>query len=172
MSRGKPKVFGVGLSKTGTTSVTEALRMLGYRTEHYFFDLDRIEELDAAMDTPIARAYKELDRKYPGSRFILTVREESSWLRSCADQFSRKPPSRRVRELRLDLYGTPVFEEEALRRAYRRHRRDVSRYFGGRPRDLLVLDVCAGEGWEALCPFLGRSAPATPFPHLNAKDLG
>jgi hypothetical protein len=33
-----------------------------------------------------------------------------------------------------------------------------------RPRDLLVLDTLAGEGWEALCPFLDVPVPDKPFP--------
>ena len=55
------KVFGIGLSKTGTTSLNEALGILGLKSKHYFFNLDQIEELDAATDLPIARAFRELD---------------------------------------------------------------------------------------------------------------
>ena len=172
MSSTRGKIFGIGLSKTGTNSLNEALRLLGFRSEHYFFDLDRIDQLDAATDTPIARAYKELDRKYPGSKFVLTVRDEGSWLASCRNQLSRPYKSKEVAELRLDLYGTTIFEESRFRHAYRRHRRDVKRHFRRRPEDLLLLDVCAGEGWEKLCPFLGRDIPEAPFPHLNAWDLG
>jgi hypothetical protein len=32
---------------------------------------------------------------------------------------------------------------------------------------LLVIDVCAGEGWGKLCPFLGRPAPRHLFPWEN-----
>ncbi len=34
---------------------------------------------------------------------------------------------------------------------------------------LLVLDICAGEGYEQLCPFLNRSLIDEPFPHRNAR---
>ena len=78
-----PKVLGVGLSKTGTSSLSAALTILGYRTVHYP-PLDRLRELlddsDAATDTPVACSFRELDRQYPGSRFILTVRDPDSWL--------------------------------------------------------------------------------------------
>ena len=40
-------------------------------------------------------------------------------------------------------------------------------YFRERPKDLLVLNVCAGEGWEKLCPFLNKERPDVPFPYLN-----
>jgi hypothetical protein len=29
------------------------------------------------------------------------------------------------------------------------------------------LDICAGEGWEKLCPFLGLRQPNVPFPVAN-----
>ena len=48
------KVFGIGLSKTGTTSLTSALGGLGYRAIHYppLPDLRRtLADYDAAADT-------------------------------------------------------------------------------------------------------------------------
>ena len=44
------------------------------------------------------------------------------------------------------------------------HERRVRAYFADRPDDLLVIDISAGEGWEALCPFLGVPVPDKPFP--------
>jgi hypothetical protein len=36
------------------------------------------------------------------------------------------------------------------------------------PQDrLLVIDICAREGWETLCPFVGKPIPDAPFPHVN-----
>ena len=46
-----------------------------------------------------------------------------------------------------------------------RHNEAVKEYFKDRPDDLLVLDVCAGDGWEKLCPFLEKAVPDKPFPH-------
>ena len=31
------------------------------------------------------------------------------------------------------------------------------------------MDVCAGDGWETLCSFLGRPVPAVPFPRNNVR---
>lgn len=163
------KLFGIGLSRTGTSSLNEALRLLGLDSEHYFFDLDRLAALDAATDTPIARAWPALDRLHPGSRFILTVRERKAWLESCRRHFASLPASQRVHDLRMDLYDTPVFDELRFRAAWDRHLRAVGRHFRKRPRDLLVLDLCGGQGWERLCPFLGSAIPELPFPHLNAR---
>jgi len=41
----------------------------------------------------------------------------------------------------------------------------VMDYFKDRPDDLLIIDICSGEGFEKLAPFLGRPLPAQPFPH-------
>ena len=43
----------------------------------------------------------------------------------------------------------------------------VTEYFRDRPKDLLVLDVCGGDGWEPLCAFLGLEPPRHAFPHFN-----
>jgi hypothetical protein len=165
------KVFGIGLSRTGTSSLTRALGMLGLRARHYFFDLDSIDDLDAATDTPIARAYKLLDHRYPGSRFVLTVRDEAGWLRSCAEFFAEPPePGGEEEALALDLYGCIGFDAELFRAAYARHQADVMAYFRDRREDLLVMDICTGEGFERLCPFLGLPVPPEPFPHYNSID--
>jgi hypothetical protein len=55
--------------------------------------------------------------------------------------------------------------------AYGRHLTAVAGRFADRPGDLLVMDITAGQGWEALCPFLGLEAPAgVAFPVANAGD--
>ena len=83
------------MHKTGTTSLGLALLKLGYSVLGARIDLGeklsegRIEEVleiaepfDALQDVPWALLYKELDEKFPNSKFILTVREEEKWLKS------------------------------------------------------------------------------------------
>lgn len=162
------KVFGIGLSKTGTLSLNSALMSLGLNAKHLPRNLDEIEFLDAATDTPIARAYKELDRRYPGSKFILTKREEEEWIKSCHDFFGDRVLAPWMRELQTDLYGVDSFDQLMFRMARQSHHEDVLDYFSGRAADLLVMNICAGEGWEKLCPFLGVRPPGFPFPHFNS----
>lgn len=98
-------MFGIGLSRTGTTSLTEALRMLGLRAEHFPVDPVTIEEvtaylgsdrrgplalsclgpggLQAITDSPVCVSLDGLDQGYPGARFVLTVRDRPAWLDSC-----------------------------------------------------------------------------------------
>ena len=41
-------------------------------------------------------------------------------------------------------------------------------YFKDRPEDLLIIDICSGEGFSKLADFLDRPVPAAPFPHKGA----
>jgi hypothetical protein len=190
----KPKVFGIGLSRTGTRSLTAALHVLGFDTVHYPTDASTLQTLirgdarfpllehyDGITDITVAPYYEDLDRAYPGSKFILTVRDEESWLRSCANHWSGRSAyepgegeEHRIhmeirRFLRAAVYASYEFDEARFLRAYRRHVDAVQRYFAGRPGDLLVLDICGGEGYEKLAPFLGVPIPHQPFPHKGKR---
>jgi hypothetical protein len=72
-----------------------------------------------------------------------------------------------ILKLHLHLYGALQYDRERFRESYVAHLTDVQEYFRDRPGDLLVLDICAGEGWKKLCPFLGKPVPSAVFPHLN-----
>ncbi|MDA9982638.1 hypothetical protein N9H39_07870 [Gammaproteobacteria bacterium] len=89
-------MLGVGLSRTGTKSLTRALELLGFTTIHN--DQDRLnsiifgvdndpdfrvyDDADAVTDLPSAYFFRELLIAYPAAKAILTVRETNSWLRS------------------------------------------------------------------------------------------
>jgi Sulfotransferase domain len=191
------KIFGIGLSRTGSTSLTEALTILGYRAVHFptdpvtqreyfrFFarqadtlQLSLLREYDAVTDNPVSCAYRELDRAYPGSKFILTVRDQESWLRSCElwwDRFvtplcrddDARPIRSFMRLVGLVTYGTSRFDAGRFARAYQAHLAEVTGYFRGRPGDLLVMNICGGDGWPQLAPFLGAPVPDRSFPHRN-----
>lgn len=191
------KIFGIGLSRTGSTSLTEALVTLGYRALHFPADpvtqreyfqffanpspaltLSLLDRYDAVTDTPLARVYRQLDLAYPGSKFVWTIRDKQSWLRSCEQWWDRAvtpfiehdhegklgPFMRLVGEV---TYGTAFFDAELFSQAYDAHMTEVPGYFRGRPHDLLALNICEGEGWPQLAPFTGSAVPERPFPHLN-----
>ena len=87
------KILGVGLSRTGTLSLTLALRGLGLKAIHYDRvrlndilegsnpdpDFRRYDDVDAVTDLPSAYFYRELLEAYPESKAILTVRDVESW---------------------------------------------------------------------------------------------
>ena len=170
------KIFGIGLAKTGTTSLSEALRMLGYSAIDYPIGLRGVAEHDAATDIPIADSFELLDREYHGSKFIYTVRERDEWLGSSKTHWARLIDSGRLTNadkamLIKRLYGTVDFDAKHFAEAYDRHEARVLTYFANRPDDLLVVDICCGEnGWEPLCSFLGKEVPNCPFPHANKTN--
>lgn len=182
------KVFGLGLSKTGTSSLGEALNHLGVRTIHFPFDDDTYRKLtngrvdleildvyQGVVDIPVAPFYRQLDAAYPGSRFVLTVRDAEPWLRSVelhwelmAVWWDRYPEFKRFQEfISMRVYGSVEFSRDRFLAAYESHVRNVRAYFAGRPETLLEIDICGGEGWATLCPFLGLDVPNAAFPHAN-----
>jgi len=183
----KTKVFGIGLSKTGTTSLARALDLLGYRTRDYLgvsryitgdlssVDLEELEANDAFTDTPIPSFYQQLDKQYPNSKFILTTRDMNGWLKSCKKQFTERIVARQneaTRQLHIDLYGCFAFDPEKYANGYTRYVDGVLEYFKDRPEDLLVVDICGGEqNWVKLSTFLGRPVPDIPFPVTNVSAI-
>jgi hypothetical protein len=177
-----PKVFCIGFHKTGTSSMTVALRKLGYRVtgpngvhdpniaDNLWNVIDEaLASFDAFQDNPWPLVYKELDQRLPGSKFILTERDPEAWLRSQVKHFgTRTTPMRQL--IYGEHAGCPEGNESVYIERYRAHGREVRDYFKDRPQDLLIMDVTAGDGWEVLCQFLGHDAPDEPFPRANTAE--
>ncbi len=181
------KVFGIGLSRTGTTSLSKALNILGIKTKHYPSDKRTFEELrkgnyrlsvleryQGIVDIPAAAYHAQFDKTYPESKFIFTVRELSSWLKSVEERWrigqERFTTSKFAEFIQTCVYGTLEFNEDRLRYVYETHFRNVREYFADRPDDLLVMNICDGDGWEKLCPFLRLPIPDISFPHMNSGE--
>lgn len=180
------KIFEISFGRTGTSSLSKAAEILGYRVLHGWGDTygerclkelfdgqlpSCIDQYDFVSDIA-APFFQELDEAYPGSKFILPVRDEKAWLDSWINHsFSsgfhpRKNYQTFYRLLKLGCFWPHKNPTRALR-AYRSHRQAVTEYFRNRPEDLLVIDTCAGEGWEPLCAFFDKPIPDVPFPHEN-----
>lgn len=174
------KVFCIGFHKTGTSSLERALTLLGYRVTgpngvrdrniaHNVLDLAQslVPQFDAFQDNPWPIIYKEMDAAWPGSKFILTERDPDAWLRSQVHHFGKQ-----TRPMRKWIYGAgcPAGNEDVYRERFVRHYREVPEYFADRPDDLLVMNIAAGDGFEKLCPFLGKPMPSEPFPHANKAE--
>jgi len=173
------KVFGIGFHKTGTSSLGHALEFLGYRVAGPFgvhapdiaaTALERahsmVPDFDAFQDNPWPLLFRELDERYPGSRFVLTQRETGAWLNSAVAHFGRH-----CTPMREWIYGVgcPAGNEQLYARVFDAHNAAVREHFAERPGDLLELDVTRGQGWPELCAFLGVEQPEIPFFHSNPK---
>ena len=192
--RTPPKVFGLGLSRTGTRSLTAALHVLGLDTVHCPSDLGTLEALrrgdgrfpllehyDGITDITTAPCFEALDRVHPDAKFILTTRDEASWSKSCKTHWGGRAPleaglddehrvQREVRRLlREAVYGGYEFDAARFLQARRTYHERVLRHFRDRPEDLLVLDLVGGDRWEKLAAFVGAEVPTQPFPHKGKK---
>lgn len=176
----KEMIFGIGLSRTGTTSLNAALNELGYKSKHFFFfpvttNIPYVyfilKDYNAATDLPAAANFKKLDKLYLNSKFILTIRDIESWLVSCKKFFTHqmKIPKQPKwwQELHLKMYNSISFNKKRFKKAYHNHMHDVKNYFQNREKDLLILNVIAGEGYQKLCEFLGVETIDKSFPHNN-----
>ncbi len=180
------KIFGIGWAKTGTTTLGQCFQLLGYKHQGQRLDLiedlakpdlSRIMALAAQKETfedwPWILPYKEFDAVFPGSRFVLTIREPDSWLRSYKNMLHViGSPTAAENRMRRILYGLPFpdVSDNALLERYLRHNNEVRDYFRNRPNDLLVVDWGQGDGWQKLCAFLEKPVPDIPFPHANPGE--
>ena len=180
------KIFGIGLPKTGTTTLGHCLRTLGYR--HTTFDpeltiqvrrgnvqaaLDKARDYDAFEDWPWFLVYESLFRAFPDAKFILTVRrDEQTYVESL----------RRYRERKgaySEDFDEPWWWREAIGYApgywdsaqmiagYRAHNQSVMDFFAPWPDRLAVMCWEDGDRWERLCGFIDEPLPTASFPHLN-----
>ena len=115
-------IFGIGLSRTATTSLHHAFELLGLRSAPtsvgLLRDLDHqvLQHYEAFTDNPIPFRYRDLDARFPGARFVLTTRPLEPWLDSMEWLFSQgiarldRPTRRLARRVHRELYGLRRFD--------------------------------------------------------------
>jgi hypothetical protein len=184
------RIFGIGMHKTGTTSLHHALKILGYSSAHWtnahwakavYDEMDQfdrsstLERTYAATDLPIGLLWYRLYCAYPGSKFILTMRGDDDWLRSVEShwnpetnkfrhQWDTDPFTHRLHRL---VYGRKTFDPLVFLSRYIQHYSDVREYFShNHPESLLVMRE---HRWDELCSFLNLPIPDQPYPRLNAS---
>ena len=177
----RPRIFGIGLNKTGTSSFHQALTTLGFHSLHdggravhdavqraidagapLVSNLD--QRFDAFSDIGLlSRRFRMLDRQYPSSRFVLTTRPFDEWLDS-----RRRHVERNVAMKKAGKYHSTflVIDEEKWTREWEHHMQGVRAYFEGRD-DFLEIDITRDPRWEPFCELLGVAEPTTPFPWAN-----
>jgi hypothetical protein len=204
--RGRTKYFCIGRNKTGTTSLKVAFEELGFVVgrqrvaerlydEHYF--AGRFEPIndycltaEVFQDVPFSlpETYRHLDRAFPGSKFILSVRDDpEQWYRSLVSfqsaRFGQNGELPTIEDLRaatyvrpgwalnkLRLYGTTEqdpYNRERLIAHYVQHNQDVQDYFADRPSDLLVINLSDPQAWSRFLTFVGVGSERTSFPWEN-----
>ncbi|TDT43465.1 hypothetical protein DES49_1282 [Halospina denitrificans] len=205
-AKGKVKYFCIGRNKTGTTSLKRAFEDLGYPlgnqrkaeilTGKYYFEgnfqpiINYCKTAQVFQDVPFSypETYKYLDKAYPGSKFILTVRDDAEqWYQSItryhAKNFGKNgciPTAGDLKAARyvwpgfmynvVRVHGTPdsdPYNKDIMISHYLRYNRDVMEYFKNRPDDLLVINVSEKGAYQKFENFLDVDSPYDNFPWAN-----
>lgn len=204
----KNKVFCIGFGKTGTTSLETALSKFGYRLgnqaaaemlveDWYHGKSERIinfcHTADAFQDLPFGMPglYKELDKNFPNSKFILTVRDsEEQWYNSLI-KFHAKlwakdgvtAPNEEelknamyrykgwildVKKYHWDYPKVKLYDKPSYTNTYLSHIEEVKLYFKNRPNNLLVLNVASENSYQNMANFLNKKmSDNATFPWEN-----
>lgn len=170
------KVFVIGLSRSGTRSVTLALSKLGIEICHHLKstigtakclegEVEKVPELEyyrGLSDLPAAMYYKRLDKMFPGSLFIYTLRSKEKWLKSCSRNYQRAQGP-----LFSKFYQSDIFDKDTFGRVYDKHKKKVFKYFR-ESENFLAMYMPVDFNWQILCSFLETDIPDCRFP--NVKD--
>ena len=189
------KIFCIGVNKTGTSSLHQALKILGYRSVHYVDKhgnniktiieqnyqagrdiLTGLEEYDAISDwdypTHAIEIFKMFDAQYPGSKFILNTREFNSWIESRKNHVLNN----QIKKAQNPNNPEPGLEWQRIdiedwKTEYESRHKEAYLHFKDRQDDLLVFNVSEGDSWGKLCPFLNKPIPEVAFPRANAASF-
>jgi len=182
------KIFVIGLSRTGTSSMHRALRHYGYRSLHWVNHLtgalpDALDHhlFDAFSDINISAVFESLYFQFPSARFIWTERPAASWSRSVEAHYRNfagvTHPSELLspaHALRFgarngEIHASVYANHDSWSAAHAAYQTRVEAFFADKPAEkLLRISVTSGEEWDPISEFLDRPTPDAPFPHANA----
>jgi len=200
MNQIQNKVFNIGFHKTGTTSLSQFMHDLNYKSLHSVamsmnllqlglqggsgedtgkpgnFEtlIDKnilnnvVQKFDFFSDNPWPLIYKLLDKTYPNSKFILTLRNNDSWINSLVKHSGTKKT--RMRQL-IYGYGSPENHITEYRKTYIRHNKKVQQYFQNKG-NLLIIDIAEDNKVLAdkILGFLGLEIQNFVFPTRNKRQ--
>ena len=200
------KVFGTGFGRTGTMSLKIALEKLGFGPCYHMTEIvirpshikkwhnisignkpewDQLfNNFNSGVDYPVCLFYKELSRKYPDAKFILTMRDFDAWYKSTKNTVYTVPtmlpdwfqklilPLKRLISMQDNLIWSGLFKDnfsdrKSVQIIYNKHIEDLKKTI---PSDRLLL-YSVHEGWGPLCKFLNVDRPDNiSFPKVNSTN--
>ena len=192
----RSKIVCPGLERTGTTSLSQALNTLGYRSleieGHWYFvqrhkdvlsfvaDHERASQYDAYADSPIPLIYQPLVDVFHNSVIIVTYRPLDAWLKSIHALHERlarwvfDPRDTEWKALleayNLQIHGARWFDRDLYAKSYEKHYSELDAFFRTRQEPVLKVDISKREGWSPICEFLQIPIPEESFPHRNATS--
>lgn len=202
------KIFCVGSNKTGTTSLAAFFVSLGFRLgsqemgetllrDYAFRNFHPIVALAHSatffQDVPFSCpfTFQAMDMAFPGSKFILSVRDNPDRWCDSLIRFHTKligkgrlPTAQDLREypyawpgwllqamqLMYDVDEDDPYDRFQLIDSYDRHIYNVQRYFKKRPDALLTINVGDDDAAERLLAFVGVPQSDATMPRLNRSE--
>jgi hypothetical protein len=179
------KIFQIGFNKCGTVSIHKFFIKNGLKSVHWdkgnlantikenhennlpilkgYEDFDcfsDMENVKMGLYIPILY-FKELDKQYPNSKFILNVRPIDNWIKSRLNH---------GKYLEISKETLNLSEEEIIelwKKQWNTHINEVKEYFKERPNDLCIFDI-ETEG-DKFIKYIGNliELKIFEFPHRN-----
>ncbi|MEO9892505.1 glycosyltransferase family 2 protein [Aurantibacter sp.] len=149
----KNLISGLPLLRGGRTVNSKVNSVCEYEDAQVFSDITWHKENKDAKDY-----YRQLDFCYPGSKFILNVRDVNGWIKS------RKKHSNGLilKELK-EYHSCSEGELEIIwRNMWERSVNEMIEYFKGRDKDLLVFDI-ENDNIMEVVDFLGEEVGLDPL---------
>ena len=190
------KVFQIGFSKCGTSTLANLFHSSGVDSVHhdhgnlalsmynnfsagkplisskykdiwFFTDMERMYG-DPPLNIGML-LFKELDKQYPGSKFILNIRDKQAWLKSRSKHTFM--PNISMTLLEINQKTLKLSKEQVLAKwakEWDQHHKAVKEYFKDRPNDLLVFNIDT-DSPEKLVNFFKENFHLDPtlYGHLN-----
>ncbi|MGB3533184.1 MAG: sulfotransferase [Microcoleaceae cyanobacterium] len=197
----QPKIFGIGLSHTGTNLLNEVLNQLGYTSVHLInpitsnvLDSKDFLYFDAFTDISVSFRFEELFFAFPNAQFIYIERDLNHWVKSISQYYTKlygfstpkgmrnwltQSQSNSFKKRRLD-YDTTYRHAVAnlyahhlnWKSAYRSFDKRVKQFFDDKPKDkLLKINLVEENNWENICHFLELPIPSYPFPGQRSSTV-
>jgi len=153
------KIFQIGFNKCGTVSIYNFFESNGLKPIHWdmgmlattikrnhelkypllsgYEDYDCFTDMEEVQSNTFIHLthYKELDKQYPNSKFILNIRPIDKWINSRIHH----PNYLNIHKKITGLDEEGVIEH--WRNQWNEHITSVQEYFKDRPKDLLVFDI-------------------------------
>lgn len=156
----KNKVFAIGFNKTATSSLHALFNEIGRPSYHgvrwrNLLDVRLLNKYDCFSDG-IPDDLAKLDAMFPGSKFILQVRDLRSWVHSRLGHIDRyKSTAPYNIGLDWDVTETAIKIWIVQRNAYHKL---VLEHFKDRPNDLLIVNfIRDNEAAFKVCRFLNHN---------------
>jgi len=147
---------------------------------------------DAFQDVPFSypELHRELDKAFPNSKFILTVRNSpdewfNSLVRFHTNIFSSdltRPPNEddlnsatyHYKGYALDVFKLaykypkiPLYDEATYKNDYIMNNDEKRSYFKDRPNNFIEINLAIKDDFQRLCEFLNVETDIADFPWLN-----